>query len=125
MRPAKKKARCRIRGLDFVEIEVVERPGSQPSRTRSIVFENKSELSMDVGESLQNLEWLTHAVLLERRDPGAVSVAHAISQPLASASPEEETSQGHAARGRLRRLVMPLGHARQVEPDAEDASEAR
>ena len=41
MRPAKKKARCRIGGLDFVEIEVVERPGSQPSRTRSIVFENR------------------------------------------------------------------------------------
>ena len=123
--PAKKKARCRIRGLDFVEIEVVERPGSQPSRTRLIVFENKSELSMDVGEALQNLEWLIHAVLLERRDTGAVSVAHAIPQPLASASPEGETSQGHAARGRLRRLRRPSPSVTPTEPDAEDASEAR
>ena len=80
---------------------------------------------MDVGESLQNLEWLTHAVLIERRDPGAVSVAHAISQPLASASPEEETSQGHAARRRLRRLRRPSPSVTPTEPDAEDASEAR
>ncbi len=45
----------------------------------SIVFENKSDLSIDVCEDLENLTWLIAAVILERRDPAAVSVGLAAS----------------------------------------------
>ena len=75
--PAKKKARHRVRGLDFVGIEVFVAPGSGSEDTRTIVFENKAELSMDVGEDLENMQWLITAVLRERRDPAAVSVLRA------------------------------------------------
>ena len=110
--------------MDFVEVEVVRTPGSDTASTRTIIFENKAELSMDVGESLQNLEWLTAAVLLERRDPGAVSVVHAISQPLASAAREEEASQGHATLRRLRRPCRLSPSPTPTELESEDASEA-
>ena len=113
--PAKKKARHRIRGLDFVEVEVVRTPGSGTASTRTIIFENKGELSMDVGEALENLQWLTAAVLLERRDPGAVSVVHAISEPLASAAREEEASQRHAT-------PQPCPSPTPTELESEDAS---
>ena len=85
--PAKKKARRRIRGLDFVEVEVVRRPGSGTTSTRTIIFENKAGLCMDVGEGLQSLEWLVAAVQLEIHDPGAVSVVHAVPQPSSPSTP--------------------------------------
>ena len=112
--PAKKKAR-RIRGLDFVEVQVVRTPGADTASTRAIIFENKAELSMDVGEALENLQWLTAAVLCERRDPGAVSVVHAMSQPHAIEAPAEEASQPHAT---------PLPSPTPTELESEDAAEA-
>ena len=87
LQPAKKKPRAtRIRGLEFVKVEVVRTPGSDAASTRAIIFENKTELSMDVGKALENLEWLLAAVQLERRDPDAVSVVHATSQPSSSST---------------------------------------
>ena len=75
--PPKKKARHRVRGLDFVKIDVDSVPGSSDEGTRSIVFENKAEISMDVGQDLENLTWLMKAVLQERRDPAAIALQHA------------------------------------------------
>ena len=79
--PAKKKARRRVRGLDVVEVSAVANLGAGEGPPRSIVLENKSDLSMDVGEEWGNLTWLLAAVVLERRDPAAVSV-----RPLAASA---------------------------------------
>ena len=60
--------------VNFLEISVHAEPGTL-DKMRSIVFENFGKaLSMDVGESLENLNWLIAAVLRERTRADAVSV---------------------------------------------------
>ena len=62
-----------MRGLDFAEVEVVSRPGSDTSSTRAIVFENSGKtISMDLGEDLDNVTWLLRAIQAERAQPGLV-----------------------------------------------------
>ena len=63
-----------MRGLDFIAITVQRTPGQPSQGTQGIIFENIRDLSMDIGEELQNLTWLIQAVLAERADPAIVSV---------------------------------------------------
>ena len=115
--PAKKKARAtRIHGLDFVKVEVVRTPGLDAASTRAIIFENKAELSMDVGKALENLEWLLAAVQLERRDPDAVSVVHATSMPSSSLTSSPSRSVTTTAQESQSPTLTDLG--------SEDAAEA-
>ena len=73
--PLKKKRVQRLRGLDFVEVDVLTKLGSPEAGTRAIVFEISHDLSMDAGEALESIQWLIAAVLAERQDKTAESVA--------------------------------------------------
>lgn len=72
--PPAKRPRVRVRGLDFVAVTVHSTPGQPLEGTQDIIFENTRDLSMDMGEHLENLTWLIKAVLAERANPYLVSV---------------------------------------------------
>ena len=72
--PPAKRHCIRVRGLDFIAITVQRTPGQPLNGTQDIIFENVKDLSMDIGEELQNLTWLIKAVMAERADPALVSV---------------------------------------------------
>ena len=69
-----KRPRRRVPGLDFVAVTVLRTPGQPSEGTQDILFENSRFLSMDLGERLENLTWLTNAILAERARPDLVSV---------------------------------------------------
>ncbi len=69
-----KRLRKRVRGLDFIAVKVLHTPGQPLAGSQDIIFENTRDLSMDIGEGLDNLTWLMKAVLAERANPAQVSV---------------------------------------------------
>ena len=71
--PFAKRQCIRRRGLDFIAIVVHRTPGQPLEGTQDLIFENLKDLSMDIGEQLENLTRLIKAVLAERADPGLVS----------------------------------------------------
>jgi hypothetical protein len=58
----------RLRGVDFITIPVYTTPGEAEEATMDIVCENSNDISMDVGDHLENLCWLSRAVLAGRAD---------------------------------------------------------
>ena len=56
------KRRCScLRGVDFITISVYRTPGEAQDGTMDIVCENINDISMHVGEHLENVCWLSRA----------------------------------------------------------------